>query len=274
MTTRHLTRVEQPATEFFIADALTTRMSAAHGGCHYDIEGALEAGQYGAAFIATRLALHNALFMYLARERRVSWLPPDLREVGSAVFELLESRSADDFVTAAAWRLECLNPETPEEVTSFAQEYLRLFSEVLELDRLRVSDAMRSDSVYGEYLDCADELSAVFAHLGVHGINLPNARARIDRRTAVNRHLFGGDVPANAPADPAAPVASGPASGGVSPDGSAALTADDVAFLQMLLRDRIAQTEQRIATTDGRDERRELITVQQRCEWLLGRLRS
>src|SRR4051812_15094377 len=102
MSMPHLTRLGRSASELFVGQAIVTRVMALQGAFHADIDGALEAGQYGMAFLATQLALHNALFTHLAHRGNVGTLPADVRELGNQVFALLALHDPDGELTRQA----------------------------------------------------------------------------------------------------------------------------------------------------------------------------
>lgn len=256
--TSHMTRLDRAASQFFVSQALVTRTVAGHGTFDYDMDGALAAGQFGVGFVSARSALHVALFMSLAREGQVDFMPV---EMGHHVHELLHAHDPEGVVTKEAWRLECLNPTTPDEVRSYIEQCRRFFREVLHVSEYPTYGAMFSDAAYHRYLELAEELSNTFEHLGVKGINLPDCRRRIEQRKLVKRSVLGetvsrtGDERAGG-MDAAATV-------------QIRLKARDARAFMSLLRERVSDLTRQIPQTDGRDDRRSLVAHQELCQRVL-----
>lgn len=277
MSASHLSKVESPASAFFVSQAIVTRVMAVHGSYDYDITGALEAGQYGIAFVAVRSALHAALFAYLARSGKVGTVPPDPREVGNHVFEVLAGDESERHVLDEAWALECLNPITADDVRACAERYRRFFSDVLRLDTSPSYGTLLTDSDYGRYLAFAEDLSNAFEHLGIRGINLPDARARAERRALVNRHLRGEQAPEAEPREGALPNSSAGGSLEQEPAPTSVqlrLTDEEAGTFARLVREQIVRLRAEISRIDGRDLRRDALRTQDVCERLLAKLQA
>lgn len=269
----HIARVDRSATEHFLAEALTMRILAVHGAFECDIDGALEAGQYGLAFVATRGAFHLALNAYLAREGLVRALP-DLRDPSGKVFEVLQLREGDSELWNEAWAIECANPASDEEVVEYVARYRRFFKHTLNVDEPSLSGALLSDAVYANYLRYTDELSQVLDYLGIAGIVLPDVQARRSRRTAIKQRL-----------DDAGPENddrrgdsrdSGPMSSDHerSVDIRVTLPVGTLRVIEQLLTDQIAALKTQASRTTGREERRDLLIREQACETLLQHLHA
>ena len=283
MTRVHLKRHDASASAVFVSQAVAARLLGIQGSYECDIEGALKAEQYGMAFVAARNALHAALFLYLAREEKVSGLPID---AGNQVFELLAAHDPEGPVLKEAWRLECVNPNTPDEVRSFTEQTRLFFTTLLDLDHQLLYRTLLSDSEYSRYLDLQEDLTGVFEHLGIAGITLRESRRRSERRAEVKRNLQEEVEEEVASADGSraarTPSVSTPSAADADRadrvDASIAvrigLTADDARALAVLLREQALQVKQEVALTDGRDERRLLLARQALCERLLSQVEA
>jgi hypothetical protein len=256
------------ASAHFVADALATRVVTAHSGYHLDIEGGLQASQYGMVFVAARLALYAALYVHLARQGKVAMLPADMREIGSQVFDLLAADPAEADVLATAMEFERANPSTPDEVRQFVEAYRAFFANVLQLDRGFAHATLFSDNTYDQYLNYASELTKAFELIGIAGINIPDIRARAAKRTAVAGRLSVGEpnVPSLSIAKPIEETAPDVRQVVVS------LDERDVEPLRAALRALTEAITAELASTDGRDERRELLVRQGGFERTLERL--
>lgn len=112
-TTTPVTRRETPPASFATSQYVLTAIA---GGIFttisFDLEGGMKAGQQGMAFTMARTALRNAVRIYLKANGRVVVDPPD-----DEIYDLL--READAGLAEQAWRLECENPLTEEDLRSY-----------------------------------------------------------------------------------------------------------------------------------------------------------
>jgi hypothetical protein len=275
-TAPHLKTLETSATAVFMSRAIVTRMVAGHGTYDYDIDGTLEAGQYGATFVAARSALHNALLIYLAQRGHLPGLPSDFREIGPLVFELLAAAEPDGEVLAEAWALECTNPMSVDDLRTYVERYRDLFERLLQLHLLPTYRSLHDDTGFSRYLELQEQLASAFEHLGMTGVNLSEARRRMERRALVNARLGGvvDETPAAEGLTVPAPPDAGPEDCHMIP---VTLTAADWHLVRALVTERAAALDRQLAAataTDGRNERRALLTEQERCEQLSRTLRS
>jgi hypothetical protein len=266
----HITQLETPARELFLSKALLTRVLAVQGTYKYDLDGALDAGQHGMAFVSARSAFHATLFIHLARRGQSSALVT--RNASPDIFALLEACDGDGDILREAWRMERLNPTTPEDVRAYVEEYRRLFRDVFHFDELPAVGSLHTDAGYDVYLEHEAELSDVFQHLGLDGINLPDARQRTARRALVKKRLRE-DSPDVYAQEEDAPVQPGPgAPSQASAPVTVVLSDDEARALEGLLRDQVEILKQDVSRTDGRDVRRALITRREVCERVLPQL--
>lgn len=266
-----LCRLTRAAGAHFVADALATRVVTAHSGYHLDIEGGLQANQYGVVFVAARLALYASLYVHLARQGKVAMLPADMREIGSQVFDLLAADPSEAEILTAALEFERANPSTPSEVRKFVEAYRAFFADVLQLDRGFAHETLFSDSAYDQYLKYAADLTKAFELVGISGINLPDIRARAKKRSVVASRLSAGE-----PSAPSLAVDVTDIGGEQAEPKSRRVTVlldeSDIAPLRAALDSLAGTITLELASTDGRDERRELLLRQSACQRTLERL--
>ena len=116
------------------------------------------------AFTMAKAALRTAIRIYLKARGRVVIDPPD-----EEVYELL--RPADPGLADQAWRLECENPMTDEEVVSYVQRVQAFYEDTLGIKEMSpVYRKMNRDRDWGRMFKMSRQVAELLEHLGVEGV--------------------------------------------------------------------------------------------------------
>ena len=184
VTTAHVRRIEQGPAELALQQyVLTAIAGGAFAGFGFDFEGGLKAGQHGMAFTMARSALRSSIRIYLKARGQVVNDPQD-----EEVYELLRLENPD--LAEQAWRLECENPMTDEEVASFVRRVQAFYEDGLGIKRMSpVYRKMNRDRDWGRMFKMSRESAELLEHLGVEGVaprlhrfdNLMRERGKIQR---------------------------------------------------------------------------------------------
>jgi len=177
-------RSEVSPAEFAVSQyVLTAIAGGAFASIGFDLAGGLKAGQYGMVYTMAKTALHNSIRIYLKATGRVVIDPPD-----EEVFELL--READSALGEQAWRLECENPMTDEEVAAYAKRVQAFYEDGLGLKQMSpVYKQMNQDRDWGRMFKLSRQVAELLEYLGINGVaprlhrfdNLMRERKNIQR---------------------------------------------------------------------------------------------
>ncbi len=105
-------REEGPAELALQQYVLIAIAGGAFAGFGFDFEGGLKAGQHGMAYVMAKASLRSSIRIYLKAKGQTAVDAPD-----EEVYDLLRLENPD--LAEQAWRLECENPMSDEEVASF-----------------------------------------------------------------------------------------------------------------------------------------------------------
>jgi hypothetical protein len=164
-TTTPLMRLDEGPAELAVQQyVLIAFAGGAFAGFGFDLAGGLKAGQHGMAYTMAKAALRTAIRIYLKARGRVVIDPPD-----EEVYELL--RPADPGLADQAWRLECENPMTDEEVVSYVQRVQAFYEDTLGIKEMSpVYRKMNRDRDWGRMFKMSRQVAELLEHLGVEGV--------------------------------------------------------------------------------------------------------
>jgi hypothetical protein len=179
-----ISRLEEGPGELAIQQyVLTAIAGGAFAGFGFDFEGGLNASQHGMAFTMAKSALRSSIRIYLKAKGQVVNDPPD-----EEVYELLRVESPE--LAEQAWRLECENPMSDEDVASFVQRVQAFYEDSLGIKQLSpVYKKMNRDRDWGRMFKMSRQTAELLEHLGVEGVaprlhrfdNLMRERGNIKR---------------------------------------------------------------------------------------------
>lgn len=130
----------------------------------FDLAGGLKAGQYGMVYTMAKTALHNSIRIYLKAKGRVVVDPPD-----EEVYDLL--RLEDPDLAEQAWRLECDNPMSDEDIVSFARRVQAFYEDGLGIKQMSpVYKQMNRDRDWGRMFKMSRQMAEMLEYLGVNGV--------------------------------------------------------------------------------------------------------
>jgi len=179
-----ISRLEEGPGELAIQQyVLTAIAGGAFAGFGFDFEGGLNASQHGMAFTMAKSALRSSIRIYLKAKGQVVNDPPD-----EEVYEMLRVESPE--LAEQAWRLECENPMSDEDVASFVQRVQAFYEDSLGIKQLSpVYKKMNRDRDWGRMFKMSRQTAELLEHLGVEGVaprlhrfdNLMRERGNIKR---------------------------------------------------------------------------------------------
>ena len=157
-------RPESPA-EFAIQQyVLTAIAGGAFAGFGFDIAGGLKAGQHGMVYTMAKAALRSSIRIYLKAKGAVVVDPPD-----EEVYDLL--RLEDPDLAERAWRLECENPMSDDEVASYAHRVQAFYEDDLGIKQMSpVYKQMNRDRDWGRMFKMSRQGAELLEHLGINGV--------------------------------------------------------------------------------------------------------
>jgi hypothetical protein len=158
-------RPESPA-EFAIQQyVLTAIAGGAFAGFGFDIEGGLKAGQYGMVYTMAKAALRSSIRIFLKAKGGVVVVDPPDEEV----YDLLRLEDRD--LAEQAWRLECDNPMSDDEVASYARRVQAFYEDGLGIKRMSpVYKQMNRDRDWGRMFKMSRQAAELLEYLGVDGV--------------------------------------------------------------------------------------------------------
>jgi hypothetical protein len=162
---------------------LTAIAGGAFAGFGFDFAGGLKARQCGMAYTMAKSALRTSIRIYLKAKGRVIADPPD-----EEVYELLRLEDAD--LAERAWRLECENPISDDEVAAFVRRVQLFYEDELGIKAMSPAyRRMNRDRDWGRMFRMSREAAELLEYLGVEGVaprlhrfdNITRERGNIQR---------------------------------------------------------------------------------------------
>jgi hypothetical protein len=135
-----------------------------------DFSGALDAGQYGMAYVIAHQGLRRLIGIYLRSNFRVITTPDPAR-----LYELLAefSGGTDSDVYRHAWDLETRNPQTGDEVIAYVERWKWYVGEVLGLKQSPIYSLDYDDAMFANYYQRSYEVALAGEPLGLTGVPSP-----------------------------------------------------------------------------------------------------
>ena len=165
MMTPLTTRTPESPAEFAIQQyVLIAIAGGAFAGFGFDLAGGLKAGQLGMVYTMAKAALRSSIRIYLKAKGGVVVDPPD-----EEVYDLLRLEDAD--LADQAWRLECENPMTEEEIASYAGRVQVFYEDGLGIKQMSpVYKKMNRDRDWGRMFKMSRQTAELLEYLGVEGV--------------------------------------------------------------------------------------------------------
>jgi hypothetical protein len=186
-TTTPVARLNEGPAELALQQyVLIAIAGGAFAGFGFDFAGGLKAGQYGMAYTMAKSALRSSIRIYLKAKGRVIADTPD-----EEVYELLRLENPD--LADPAWRLECENPVSDDEIASFVRRVQAFYEDDLGIKQMSpVYRKMNRDRDWGRMFKMSRQAAELLEHLGVEGVaprlhrfdNLMRERGNIQRGLA------------------------------------------------------------------------------------------
>lgn len=181
-----LTKLPVGASDFVLSQSYLCYLLAAHFGSRIiDLLGGIEARQYGLVAVRSRATLEIALDIFLTSEGHALQSPRNRFEV------LAEVCGQSSHIYRDAWRLECANPKTPEDVIEYATQCRHFVEETLGMKPPKIWRAVITPVEHGNFVEACADLATLTLFLGIDAPYNPRFRKVAEERI---RSLEAGSV--------------------------------------------------------------------------------
>jgi hypothetical protein len=178
----NLTSVAENASLFIVSRALAERMLVLVGvAFEYDVKGAVESGQLGAAVYSARIGLRFGIDVFLVLRGVECVRRPD---VTMAVERLAKY---DEALYSRAWELECRNPETAQDVSAYVNDCQAFVENALNLGSVPAYRAAFHPAATVAHRQRLKELAEALSHLGIGGVLRLEMDALVDNLRRVQQ---------------------------------------------------------------------------------------